>query len=497
MELTSVIIDYTNNSAEQLRADEPTMEEEIPGSKELKVESDDEDSRDSDSKSLASDGSDDSEMEPFSDYLPKIEKLLGEIGLAGFSVEPLQHGYSCQNCVYALKNLKDDKEQYVLRVPNCPDMEVGETGERCEVILNDASLLEFLADKLPVPRIKAYCATTDNALNAPFTVQTKLSGQSLDNVYDDLSYSEKIAIVDQFVELLAKLETIGFATAGTFTPSSALPNTMKDFFTTSAPSIKMFDGGEEEFVKDPKSLQDRIGPEVKALLVSHLNGFIALEQANVEVHGTFRSERLRPLLQMLEDMDREGSFRDGPYPIVLHHWDLEPRNIMVKETSGAWKIVGIIDWDNAVSVPRPLSRRPPEWIWDSDPQEFTGYLDNDHDPTPIVSDERLALKAHFDTKAAEVLPHYMEDAYGRGRWLRRIWTYARNEICQPYLLDRAEEMRKEWVARPKTESQPGKGNSRETRPKKPNAIVPHAGIPKIIWKKELRWLSQCFRPLRK
>ncbi|KAL8831620.1 MAG: hypothetical protein Q9191_000771 [Dirinaria sp. TL-2023a] len=468
------------------------MEEHISEAELFKVESDDEECSASDSKSVVSDSSDDSDMEPFTEYLPKIQKLLSEIGLEGFCVEPLQHGYSCQNCVYALKNLEDEKEQYVLRVPNCPDMEVVEAEERCTLILNDASLLEFLAGNLPVPRVKAYCATTNNALNAPFTVQTKLPGQSLDHVYGELNYSEKIEIVDQFVELLVKLEAVKFATAGTFTPSCPLPNTMHDFFATAAPSIKMFDGGEKEFVKNPKSVQDRTGPDVKALLVSHLNGFIALEQANVEVHGTFRSERLRPLLQMLEDMDREGSFSDGPYPIVLQHWDLEPRNIMVEKCSGTWKFVGIIDWDDALSVPRPLARRAPEWIWDMEPQEFTGYLDNDHDPTLVLSEEDAALKAHFDAKAAAVLPQYLEDAYGRGRWLRRIWTYARNEIGQPYLLDRAEAMRKEWEARQKIESQSEKCETTETRTEQPKGMIAHTGIPKLLWKKSLIWLRNIF-----
>ena len=437
-------------------------------------------SNDSDNKSVTSAASDDSEMEPFSDYLPKIEQLLRDFGLDGFSVEPLHHGYSYQNCVYALTNQENDKEQYVLRVPNCPDMWQTDT---CQAIINDACLLEYLADRLPVPRVKAYCATRDNALKTPFTVQTRLPGQSLENVYEDLNYAEKLSIVDQVVELLASIETVRFATAGTFTASPELPKEMHNFFVTAAPTIRLFDEGDEEFIKDQRCLQDRAGPDIKALLISHINGFIEKESKEA-FSGTHRTDRLRPLLSMIEELDHEGSFKDGLYPVVLHHWDLEPRNIMVENSSGEWKICGVIDWDDALSVPQPLARRPPAWLWEPDCEEVTGYLDNDHDPCSNLPEENMAIKTHFDAKAAAALPNYLEDAYGRGRWLRRIWTYARNEIRQPHLLDRADQLRKEWDERPKPIVE------------KTEAMMSQPDKPKGLWKKSLAWLSLRYRALQ-
>ena len=58
------------------------------------------------------------------------------------------------------------------------------------------------------------------------------------------------------------------------------------------------------------------------------------------------------MLAMLEDMDREGYFEEGPYTIVLYHGDLEPWNIMVQNSGDSWKICGIIDWDEAECAPR-------------------------------------------------------------------------------------------------------------------------------------------------
>ena len=422
----------------------------------------------SDNESIASMASDMSEMEPFTEYLPKIERLLCDIGISGFSVEALQHGYSFQNCVYALNSSGNDNEQYILRVPVSPDFQ--ETDGRCITTENEVALLGFLGDKLPVPRVKAYSSTKDNALNAPFTVQTRMPGQSLDQIYTDLDHQDKLGIVDQFVEVLAKLESVTFAKAGTLTTSYPLPAAMSDPPHTADPSVTVFDDGDAEFVKGPQVLLDRAGPDVKSFLVSHLNGWIQKELKDEGEEESLTLADLRQLLAIVEEMDNEKAFKDGPYPVVLHHWDLEARNIMVERSKDAWRICGIIDWDDALALARPLARRPPDWIWDFDREGFTGYLDNDHHPNDDLSDESLALKSHFDAAAAAMLPHYLEDAYGRGRWLRRIWTFARSGADNMWYIELIKKLPKDWAARPKQ-------------------IVSQPEQLASFWKRSLHWLA--------
>ncbi|KAL8725981.1 MAG: hypothetical protein Q9166_007016 [cf. Caloplaca sp. 2 TL-2023] len=388
-----------------------------------------------------------SEMEPFEDYKPHIEKVLQDIGLAGFSVEALQHGYSYQNCVYALGSPTDPEERYVLRVPQLPEFR--EIDGKCEAIENDAAVLGFLNGKLPVPRVKVFGSSNKNALEQPYTIQSRLPGMSLNEVYDDLSYEEKAGIVDQFVELLAKVESVHFETAGSFAASSLEPSDDED---VTAPDliIECFDEGDDKFVKGSSVAQDRAGTDLKLLFQSHINGWIAQE---VKKDESFSIDSLRFFLAMIEELDKEGAFKNASYPIVLHHWDLEPRNIMVENISGVWEITGLIDWDDAVALPRPLARRAPDWIWDFDNEGFTGYLNNDHHPKPDhkLSTENLALKAHFDAKAAAVLDGYLEDAYGYGLWLRRIWTFAREGVNSIWYIDLAKELEEDWNARPKPE----------------------------------------------
>ena len=458
-----------------IKVDETAMEENILEANDLQTDLSGKGPYGFGNESIASVASEISEMEPFLQYLPMIERLLFDIGLLGISVEALQHGYSFQNCVYALKSSEDDKEQYVLRVPVSPDFR--ETDEKCVAIENDVTILGFLVDKLPVPRVKAYSATKENALNAPLTVQTRLPGRSLDQIYSELDHKDKLEIVDRFVELLARLESVTFATAGTLTTSSPLPAAMSDFSPTAAPLVAIFDDGDADFVKEPKVLQDRAGPDVRSFLVSQLNGWIQKEINDEGEQESLTLPSLRQLLVIIDEMDLQKAFKDGPYPVVLHHWDLEARNIMVDKSSGTWRICGVIDWDDAHALPRPLARRPPAWIWDFDPEAFTGYLDNDHHPNDNLSDENLALKSYFDAKAAAALPNYLEDAYGRGRWLRRIGTFARSGADNMWYIELIKQLQKDWAARPKP-------------------VVPQPERPKDLWEKSLRWLFHLAQTLR-
>ena len=325
----------------------------------------------SDNDSVASCGSGDSEMEEFEDYRTKIETLLSDFGLSGFCVEEIQHGYTFENCVYALTSSSNDIEKYILRVPVCP-MQEGGPDDKCEVIRNDAALLESISDKLPVPRVKAYSVTNDNILEKPFSVQTRLPGQSLNKVFSSLSYPEKTAMVDQYVELLAKLESIQYPTAGMFTASPALLDNSSDFFIATAPLVRPFDAGEEEYAKLSQTKMDRAGSDLKTFLASHVNGHIQEELKSDNGYPSVLLESYQQTLLMLDDMENEGFFKAQPVPIVLHHWDLQARNIMVEQRNGAWEICGIIDWDDAHALPRPLARRPPDFFWDFQGGDFEG-----------------------------------------------------------------------------------------------------------------------------
>ena len=424
---------------------------------ELAIEHVEEDPVASDNESEHDDQSTASEepvMEPFEEYRFKIAQLLNDIELPNFSIEAIQHGYGFMNCIYALTPTGDSTEQYILRVAF--DTEHRESDGKCETVENEIVLLEYLKDKLPVPHIKAYCTTKNNVLEAAYTVQTRVEGQSLNHVWKDLDYTERRGIVDEYLKLVVKFESVTFSSAGSLSTSAPLPAAMDDFNTTAQPIVHFFDDtAPQNPTTDPHVIRDRTGSDIKALLTSHLEMLIQDEVDSDSHEFDFSSTPLyRQCLSMLSEMESEGYFADQPHPIVLHHCDLEPRNLMVaRDADGAWKITGIIDWDDALALPRPLARKPPVWIWwypDEEPDAEVFYDDDQHGyPEAELSDADRALKAYFDERVEELLPGYREDAYGRGKWMRRIWTFARAGAYSEYMRGFLEQVPKDWDARSK------------------------------------------------
>ena len=420
-----------------------SVEEEQQG---LRYHSSDDDK--SDAESITSTESEGSVMEPFESYKTKIEQLLQNVGLSGYSIEVIQHGYDCMNCVYALRSPKN-QDEYILRVATGGIYdEISGTNETVE---SEVIVLGFLKDKLPVPRVKAYSLTADNVLESAYTVQTRIEGQSLNHVWANMESEDKFSVIDEFVNLLVTLESITFDSAGTIAASAPLPAGSHHDPEIAAPAVQAFDALTAEPTENQELIHERHGKDLKLFLSSSMDKWIQDEKNRDDDQRTWLiGPRLQKLKSMLDEMEDEGAFTNQPSPIILHHSDLEPRNLMVSKASGTWKITGIIDWDDALALPRPLARIPPRWIWhfpDEDPDIEDGYLNDDQYLDPVPSDENAALKAYFDEKVETVLPGYGEDANGNGRWLRRIWCFAREGACRTWQWPFLDQLPEDWAAR--------------------------------------------------
>lgn len=447
---------------------------------------DDDQSETSDEASMASDIS---EMEPVEDRKGKISELLGEIGLQDYSVEAIQHGDDFMNCVYRLTPPEDSAQHYILRVANGGWYENSEGRQdkngRCTLVANEVAVLTYLKDKIPVPRVKAYCITKDNVLKAAYTVQTLIPGQSLNEIWNEVEYADKVTILDEYLNLLVKLDAVQFKTAGSLEVSAPLPTQVNDFTSCEDPKVCFFDGitAPWETTTDAGTIHDRAGSDIKLLLQSHLNELIKNEVDSGSHEYDFSSAPLyKQCLSILEEMTSEGYFADQPHTIVLHHWDLEPRNIMVSKASGAWKITGVIDWDDVVALPQPLARKMPVWIWwfpDEEPSASVYYNDDQYG-YPEPSGENRALKEYFDEKVEALLPGYKADCYERGRWLRRIWTFARRGVDSEYVRGFLAMVPRDWEARSKKQLP----ISEDLESEQPQSEIPHPGGPGVVVEEE-------------
>jgi hypothetical protein len=83
-------------------------------------------------------------------------------------------------------------------------------------------------------------------------------------------------------------------------------------------------------------------------------------------------------------------------------------------------ISGVLDWDKAISVPGVIGRKAPVWLWR--PEVLVEDADTT-EPIAFTNDQNL-IKERFEVAMTASLPSFLDDAYHRGRWLRRIMTFA-------------------------------------------------------------------------
>lgn len=115
------------------------------------------------------------------------------------------------------------------------------------------------------------------------------------------------------------------------------------------------------------------------------------------------------------------------------------------ENSQKWTINGVLDWDDVMSVPLVLARKPPTWLW-FDEDKCTNSCSGDRDTKPQrdLTPDELLIKAHFDQVMSRASPTYIEDAYYRGPWLRALARFALYGFGSSTDFARYDRFVKEW-----------------------------------------------------
>lgn len=118
-------------------------------------------------------------------------------------------------------------------------------------------------------------------------------------------------------------------------------------------------------------------------------------------------------------------------------------SLLPDSNSGQWVLGGVLDWDDVLSVPRVLARKPPSWLWCA--EEDRVWTQNRDEPPPRdLSQDELLIKAHFDQLMEKASPGYLEDTYYRGIWLRRLARFALEGFDDGEAYKRHDIFVKEW-----------------------------------------------------
>jgi hypothetical protein len=113
--------------------------------------------------------------------------------------------------------------------------------------------------------------------------------------------------------------------------------------------------------------------------------------------------------------------------------------------TGQWALGGVIDWDDVISVPLVLARKPPSWLWFD--EEHRVWSQNRDDPLPRdLTQDELLIKAHFDQLMEKASPGYIVDTYHRGVWLRRLARFALEGFNDGEAWKRYDVFVEEWPA---------------------------------------------------
>ncbi|PPJ49665.1 hypothetical protein CBER1_02200 [Cercospora berteroae] len=385
----------------------------------------------------------------------------------------------------------------IYRIPRSRDIPDGverNSNEDIETdIIDQVAVLQLLGSQaIPAPRLIAYDASGKNAIESPYVFQHFSEGTMLENIYGDMAFEEKMQLAVSLADFLARMEAVTFDKSGLVVAAptgNAAPATKASSFCAPLGNVAVAVGGFTDPYENVHTSHTATSPRelIGELLRARLDGEVALNEPPSE----FLAMRLR-MVATFEDMCQLGIFDDNNLTggSILYHWDLQPRNILVKTIrtseheeqalelqlerclsiaapSGRWVIDTVVDWDNVQSVPPIFTRQPPIWLWDFSGE--TGGLslppgyDSDSDLQPAsrydssegkLSSDAKQIQANFEdrlvNKLQQIYPTYnartyRDEAYGRGRWIRRMARFAIHGVRSSEDTKRFRGLEKEWI----------------------------------------------------
>jgi hypothetical protein len=367
-----------------------------------------------------------------------------------------------------------DNKRAILCVPRfeLDDFPADQDSRTYENSVDDATVLELAATcGLQVPKMIAFDTTSGNALGLPYSLQLRLPGVPLSSVLEAIPMLSTADIASEAAEMLVRLRGVRF-------PAFGLPCQDKNAHLQGKLQLDLSGRSGEErkatlygFPKESGGLKSHnrnrptlpVASSLYALLKAAIdNKFLSPEQKNIggdEETDTLAHEKLG---SMLDQMKAMGWFETEEIPTtdsILHHLDLECNRMFVEQRDdSSWHITGILGWENSGACVSPvLTQTPLAWLWDRIdmeklPQKVLNCFGRDNDYMPLgyyedvnsdqLTEDGLEIKELFENilikgiyepqygeKAAEI---YQDHAYGRGRWIRRIWRFA-FEGCPEWL----------------------------------------------------------------
>lgn len=402
------------------------------------------------------------DQESFETYQHKVIQLCRDIGFGEpTNIERMNGG--SYNRIIGLEFGTSRKANYILRIPRS-----GVRFDQQQEIKDQVATLHYASQFVPVASIAAFDSTQNNVLESAYVLQQRLPGSNLEKVFYDLPLAEKLQVTTKVAELMVEMESIKLDAPGRVVASDGVPKLQYQQIA-SQKSVKIVGYRSARFgiSKQFPSLDEQgFTSLIRVMLEHRIRVFIGNDEP-------WMVEKIEMLQKIASQMEKVGLVRTADKYCTLWHWDFAARNIMISRASATpiiepnsvpgeeidgnrlfpgaeiapdpWVITGVLDWDGMLSVPRILTRSPPLWLWCNEDERSSAWSGNfDAPPARELTQDELLIKAHFDQIMAKASPSYMEDAYFRGPWLRRLARFALFGFSEYGCFERYDTFVKDW-----------------------------------------------------
>ncbi|KAI4595183.1 hypothetical protein KJ359_007159 [Pestalotiopsis sp. 9143b] len=342
-------------------------------------------------------------------------------------------------------------------------------------IPTDASDIELIASvhdyihreldlKVNTPRVRYKNTGFDEPIGHPYLVLTRLPGQSLQEIWLELTHEQRLSVARQVGELYLDLQSATNTHCG-------LLKVPVDQFGHSTPGNVLL----EAFGQERNPLSDGNDREPVELIADDLvnadslrkdpPGLSARDMATL----TFARRKYysrwsrRAWVQQYTDCAvdilttlTDESLSDGT--ICLWHRDISAENILVeRDDNGEPKITGLLGWNGVGFAPRFMTCRAPKWLWSRVGRKAVRFAPGPHDlyddslstgckgypeineepfePFEPIKSEAREIKAAFD---ATVGKDFTDAAYDFSVIVARRLMYV--AACSVWELDHTQEL---------------------------------------------------------
>ncbi|KAL5342911.1 hypothetical protein BJX70DRAFT_394351 [Aspergillus crustosus] len=345
------------------------------------------------------------------DLLPEFvsglrQKILSQKSPIGCKVNP-EPVFGSHHILFQIDFI--DEARWMIKVPaNGYERAFDELSARA--LESEALTMELIKRKttIPIPEVFDFSSTCDNPLGCSFILMEYVDGRPLYDAWFDRSIAPDILqqhrdqALRGIAEAMIQLQKFTFQQGGTvlFGTDGNPSGDVGPFRTVDVNA--MLDNLREDDTYDGSHVFHEIAP------ISDVKSYFTYALNRREPPSDEFSQGIYRLLNLFIDLAVKEcqSQHKEEKKFILSHPDFDIQNIIVSKTDGS--LLGIIDWDGVIAVPRCVSGNEgyPSWLtrdWDPAKYMYRDKTDPDSEDAGSIYESSPAELASFRRRYQEIV----------------------------------------------------------------------------------------------